>query len=59
MLPANFQIHLDYSLEQRFMVEFMSESEAHRRKRRGARVYNRYSGNKVFCKRAEGTITQL
>jgi len=22
MLPANFQIHLDYSPEQRFMVEF-------------------------------------
>lgn len=33
MLPANFQIHLDYSLEQRFMAKFMSESAAHRRER--------------------------
>lgn len=29
MLPANFQIHLDYSLEQRFMVEF---TVSHRRR---------------------------
>lgn len=29
MLPANFQIHLDYSLEQCFMVEFAA---SHRRK---------------------------